>query len=55
MLLHLQDVSCVGLVSVTSLSAGTEVLFNYRLSPSMMGRPKWYMPVDSKEDNMRWA
>lgn len=43
------------LVSVTSLPAGTEVLFNYRLSPSVMGRPKWYVPVDSKEENMRWA
>lgn len=51
----LQEVPCVGLVSVAALPAGTEVLFNYRLSPSLLGRPKWYVPVDSKEENMRWA
>lgn len=55
LLLLLQEVSCVGLVSVTALPAGTEVLFNYRLSPSLLGRPRWYVPVDSREENMRWA
>jgi hypothetical protein len=49
------EVSCVGLVAVQPLPAGSEVLFNYRLSPSLLGRPAWYVPVDDKEENMRWA
>lgn len=50
-----QEVSCVGLVAVEALPPGTELLFNYRLSPSIMGRPAWYVPVDGDEENMRWA
>lgn len=52
---YLQEVSCVGLVALQPLSEGTEILFNYRLSPSLLGRPAWYVPVDSREENMRWA
>lgn len=50
-----QEVSCVGLVAVQALSPGTEVLFNYRLSPALKGRPVWYTPINAAEENMRWA
>ncbi|WIA16650.1 hypothetical protein OEZ85_013313 [Tetradesmus obliquus] len=49
------EVSCVGLVAVAPLQSGSEVLFNYRLSPALLGRPAWYTPVDQNEENMRWA
>lgn len=51
----LQEATCVGLVAVEPLPPGTEVLFNYRLSPRVMGRPSWYTPVDSEEESSRWA
>lgn len=50
-----QEMSCVGLVAVAPLQSGAEVLFNYRLSPALKGRPAWYVPVDHQEENMRWA
>jgi hypothetical protein len=50
-----QEASCVGLVAVAPLQPGSEVLFNYRLSPALLGRPAWYTPVDQNEENMRWA
>ncbi|KAF6263462.1 hypothetical protein COO60DRAFT_1635090 [Scenedesmus sp. NREL 46B-D3] len=50
-----KEVSCVGLVAVAPLQSGGEVLFNYRLSPALLGRPAWYSPVDQNEENMRWA
>jgi hypothetical protein len=44
----------ITLVALTRLSAGDEVLFNYRLSPGL-GRPPWYHPVDEHEEDRRWA
>eukprot|EP00210_Caulerpa_lentillifera_P006056 g5788.t1 len=44
-----------GLVLVAARVLKNEELFvNYRLNPHMI-RPKWYTPVDEKEDLMRWS
>eukprot|EP00879_Flechtneria_rotunda_P015485 GHRR01016195.1.p1 GENE.GHRR01016195.1~~GHRR01016195.1.p1 ORF type:complete len:182 (+),score=57.07 GHRR01016195.1:757-1302(+) len=50
-----REVSCVGLVAIQALHPGSEVWFSYRLSPALLGRPAWYVPVDPQEENMRWA
>lgn len=47
-------VSGVALVALRPLVDGDEVLFNYRLSPGF-GRPAWYVPVDEREADRRWA
>ena len=47
---------CVGLVALQPLTSGSELLFNYRLSPGLgFGRPEWYVPVDEEEEDRRWS
>ena len=45
---------CLALVATSPLSAGVELLLNYRLSPRL-ARPDWYVPVDGEEEERRWA
>lgn len=45
----------MGLVALAPLPPGAEVVLNYRLSPALLGRPAWYVPVDEAEENNRWA
>jgi len=47
-------VPCLGLVALTAVADGGELLLNYRLS-SRLARPGWYAPVDDDEDARRWA
>jgi hypothetical protein len=51
----LQEVPCVGLVTLEPLQGGTELFFNYRLSPGLLGRPAWYVTVDEQAEERRWA
>lgn len=44
----------MGLVALSPLTDGAEVVFNYRLSPGL-GRPGWYAPLDEEEEDRRWA
>ena len=45
---------CLGLVALSRIEPGSEILLNYRLS-SRLKRPEWYSPVDSEEESRRWA
>ena len=35
--------------------ADEELLLDYRLSPGLSSRPGWYYPVNSEEEDRRWA
>ncbi|KAK9838450.1 hypothetical protein WJX81_000079 [Elliptochloris bilobata] len=35
--------------------ADEEVLLDYRLSPGLSSRPGWYFPVNTEEEDRRWA
>jgi hypothetical protein len=45
----------LGLVALRPLADGEEVVFDYRLSPGMLGRPSWYVPCDEHAEDRRWA
>jgi len=45
---------CLGLVALSRIYPGTEILFNYRLS-SKLKKPEWYHAVGSEEESRRWA
>jgi hypothetical protein len=45
----------LGLVALRPLAEGEEVVFDYRLSPGMLGRPSWYVPCDEGGEDRRWA
>ena len=45
---------CLGLVALSRIDPGSEILLNYRLS-SKLKKPEWYCPVDSEEESRRWA
>lgn len=45
---------CLGLVALSRIEPGSEILLNYRLS-SKLKKPEWYCPVDSEEESRRWA
>ena len=45
---------CLGLVALSRIDPGSELLLNYRLS-SKLKKPGWYCPVDSEEESRRWA
>ena len=45
---------CLGLVALSRIEPGSELLFNYRLS-SKLKKPEWYYAVDAEEESRRWA
>lgn len=45
---------CLGLVALSRIEPGAEILLNYRLS-SKLKKPDWYSPVDAEEESRRWA
>ena len=45
---------CLGLVALSRIEPGAEILLNYRLS-SKLKKPEWYHPVDTEEESRRWA
>lgn len=45
---------CLGLVALSRIEPGAELLLNYRLS-SRLKKPEWYCPVDPEEESRRWA
>lgn len=45
----------MALVALSPLAHGAEVTFNYRLSPALLGRPAWYVPVNAQEEDARWS
>jgi len=45
----------LGLVALRPLAEGEEIVFDYRLSPGMLGRPVWYEPCDEAAEDRRWA
>ena len=45
---------CLGLVALSRIDPGSEILFNYRLS-SKLKKPEWYHIVDPEEESRRWA
>lgn len=49
-----QPVRGLAFVTTRDLHAGEELFVNYRFNPRL-SRPEWYIPVDEKEDNARWA
>ncbi|TFJ87181.1 hypothetical protein NSK_001513 [Nannochloropsis salina CCMP1776] len=50
-------IQSVVLVATTDLEDGEELFLNYRLNPKHGSEslPPWYVPVDAKEDQRRWA
>jgi hypothetical protein len=53
--LALRGARGLGLVALRPLAEGEEVVFDYRLSPGMLGRPSWYVPCDEASEDRRWA
>lgn len=53
--LALRGARGLGLVALRPLAEGEEVVFDYRLSPGMLGRPSWYVPCDEGAEDRRWA
>jgi hypothetical protein len=53
--LALRPARGLGLVALRPLADGEEVVFDYRLSPGMLGRPSWYVPCDEQAEDRRWA
>lgn len=53
--LALRPARGLALVSLRPLADGEEIVFDYRLSPGMLGRPSWYVPCDEEAEDRRWA